>query len=171
MKTLALLAAACAIGANAAPTGITPQDAWHLRHDHGGHALIVDIRGLGEVLSEGATVGSDVNVPYLRSRVARSDAAILAGDTLPHNPHFLARMDEALAQARLRHTDPVILVCRTGELSRRAAELLEEHGYGDVRIVMGGFEGARAPGGTPLPGWKKAGLPWSRQLLGGWMRR
>src|SRR5512143_2925606 len=158
MKTPALLAGLACLAAQAAPEPISPPAAWHLRHDHGGRALVVDIRGSAEVLRAGIPLGSDVNVPYLRNKLGATDTSMLASSGAPFNLHFLHQVDEALVEAGLNHGNTVILVCRNGALSRMASELLEEHGYVDVRYVEGGFEGA---GG--MPGWKRAGLPWTRR--------
>jgi rhodanese-related sulfurtransferase len=165
MKMLPLLALAGMGLAQAAPSPITPAAAWHTRHDHGGRALIVDIRGASEVLREGIPLGSDVNVPYLRNKVGYTDRSLLENSGTPFNSSFLREVDEARAEAGLTFGNTVILVCRNGRLSRMAAELLEEHGYGDVRYVEGGFDGV-----GPSPGWKKAGLPWTRRIPAAWMR-
>ena len=154
---------------SAAPVALemTPLDAWRARHNIGARALLIDIRGVTEVVRDGSPLGSDANIPYLRGPGGVSDATLLRTES-PFNHQFLQRMDEVLMEAGLKHGDPVILVCRTGELSRIAAPLLLEHGYRDVRIVTGGFAGATAS--VEHSGWKRAGLPWTRDLQPGWMR-
>ena len=147
---------------------VTPLEAWRARHDIGGRALLVDIRGMAEVIRDGSPLGSDANIPYLRSRTGATDAALLRSSQPPFNPHFAQRMDEVLAQSALKHDDPVVLICRSGALSRIAAQLLIEHGYSDVRIVAGGFMGASDL--APQSGWKTSGLPWTRDFQAGWMR-
>jgi rhodanese-related sulfurtransferase len=146
---------------------ITARDAWRLRHDRGARALLVDIRGIGEVIHHGMPLGSDANVPYLRTLSAFPDPGTIRSAGAPFNPNFLRHVDAARIAAGLRYQDPLVLLCRTGALSRYAAELLIEYGYTDVRIVSGGFDGA---GGADGPGWKRAGLPWSREVQDGWVR-
>jgi len=147
---------------------VTPLEAWRARHNIGGRALLVDIRGMAEVIRDGSPLGSDANVPYLRSRSGATDSALLRSGHPPFNPQFLQRLDDVLAESGLKHDDPVVLICRSGTLSRIAAQLLIEHGYSDVRIVAGGFVGASDQ--APQSGWKRSGLPWTRDFQAGWMR-
>ena len=56
----------------------------------------------------------------------------------------------------------VLLICRSGQRSRSAAEALTAAGYAECFNVADGFEGPRDSdrhrGG--VAGWKAAGLPW-----------
>jgi len=60
---------------------------------------------------------------------------------------------QELAQ-RLSEVDkarPVLLYCRTGHRSAYALEILEDHGYTDVKHIRGG-----------IMAWRSAGLPMTR---------
>jgi rhodanese-related sulfurtransferase len=55
---------------------------------------------------------------------------------------------------------PVILGCKSGERSLRAARALQEAGFTAVLEQRAGFDGARGPFGEMMePGWSRAGLP------------
>jgi rhodanese-related sulfurtransferase len=58
-----------------------------------------------------------------------------------------------------RHT-PLLLICRSGERSMRAAQMLRAAGHEHVAVVTGGFEGEIGTDGKRHGGWKDAGLPW-----------
>lgn len=58
----------------------------------------------------------------------------------------------------------VIVGCQAGGRSQRAAEMMAQAGYTDVRNMQGGFGGARdETGRVVVPGWNEAGLPVSRE--------
>jgi rhodanese-related sulfurtransferase len=143
--------------------------AWTLLRDFGHRLLFVDIRSRPEVLMAGQPRGIHAHVPFMQPDPnwevdPRSGRARMAIDTA-----FLPRLDEKLAAAGLGHGDPVILICRSGERSLLAAELLREHGYLQVFVVRDGFEGRLVDddtGGVPHRegGWKQAGLPWKARF-------
>ena len=59
----------------------------------------------------------------------------------------------------------VMLMCRSGEGSTRAADELALRGYAHVVSVTHGFEGDVGPDGRrALNGWKNAGLPWTARV-------
>jgi rhodanese-related sulfurtransferase len=71
-----------------------------------------------------------------------------------------------MLQARgLTKTDQVVLICRSGDRSAKAANLLADLGYTNVHTVVDGFEGDMSPDGRrTVNGWKNAGLPWTYKL-------
>ena len=74
------------------------------------------------------------------------------------NPRFA----EEVAGAGLSKEAPVLLLCRSGQRSRLAAQTLTALGYRTCYNVADGFEGghdAQGHRGT-LEGWKAAALPW-----------
>ena len=63
----------------------------------------------------------------------------------------------------------MILICRSGDRSARAADLLAKAGYTRVYSITEGFEGDAAKDGPKagqrvVNGWKNAGLPWTYAL-------
>jgi rhodanese-related sulfurtransferase len=78
------------------------------------------------------------------------------------NPNFGAQLVERL---QLRGAGPdslILLLCRAGERSARAADELTRLGYRNVYSIVDGFEGDIGADGTrSVNGWKNAGLPWT----------
>jgi rhodanese-related sulfurtransferase len=71
------------------------------------------------------------------------------------NPDFLAVM-----QAVFPQDAKIVLGCRSGNRSLRAAGVLVSAGYTNVVDQRAGFEGARDPfGGKVEKGWRPVGLP------------
>ena len=93
----------------------------------------VDVRTPAE-FAEGRPAGA-VNVP-------------LAAD-------FVAQMS-----ARFAKDAKLVVGCKSGGRSARAAAALAQAGYTDVLDQRAGFDGARNPfGQLTEPGWSRAGLP------------
>lgn len=67
------------------------------------------------------------------------------------NPEFLEVM-----QASFGRTEKLLLGCRSGARSRRAAEMLEQAGYETLADLVTGFDGSRDAFGRPTAGWKAA---------------
>lgn len=79
------------------------------------------------------------------------------------NPDFLA-----VAQALYPRDAKLILGCRSGQRSMRAAEVLINAGYTEVIDQRAGFDGPRDPFGKVLEaGWGPAGLPVEHSTPGG----
>jgi rhodanese-related sulfurtransferase len=64
--------------------------------------------------------------------------------------------------------DTVLLICRSGNRSVTAVEMLARAGYRNAYTVVDGFEGDRESdpsspdyGKRTVNGWKNAGLPWT----------
>ncbi|HEX4330239.1 MAG TPA: rhodanese-like domain-containing protein [Burkholderiales bacterium] len=59
---------------------------------------------------------------------------------------------------------PVVLICRSGNRSVDAGEVLEAAGFADVTNVLYGFEGELDPQHhrNGLNGWRHDGLPWEQ---------
>ncbi len=71
------------------------------------------------------------------------------------NPDFL-RVVEALYPKDAK----LIMGCRSGQRSMRAAEMMQAAGFGDLVDLRPGFDGARDPFGSIVEaGWSALGLP------------
>lgn len=121
---------------------ISPQDAQELLTSGRGFTY-VDVRTPPE-FAAGRPVGS-VNIPAFN---------LGAGGMVP-NPQFLEQVS-----ARFSREAPLILGCKSGGRSLRAAELLLAAGFTGVVDQRAGFEGARDSSGRLVEaGWANAGLP------------
>jgi rhodanese-related sulfurtransferase len=127
----------------------SPADAHKLITDEG--YVHVDVRSEPEY-NAGHPAGA-LNVPLMHAG---------PGGMSP-NPDFLQVMT-----ALFPKDAKLVLGCRSGARSLRAAEMLASAGYTSVVDQRAGFEGPRDPMGRPIePGWKDAGLPVETATPGG----
>ena len=81
---------------------------------------------------------------------------------LSANPDF-----EQVVKANFKKSQRIILGCKSGARSLRAAEVLEGLGYLSLCNMVGGFAGGEDENGEPLPGWMGCNLPVGRMTLTG----
>ena len=131
--------------------------------------LFLDVRTRAEVDFLGMPTIADANIPYM-----------LEGDwdqwdekkntyKLSPNSGFLPAVEKQLAKKGLSKESKIVLMCRSGSRSAKAAKLLSQAGYKNVYSVVDGFEGDKAKDGAQkgqrvVNGWKNANLPWSYKL-------
>ena len=121
---------------------IAPEDAWQLFSS--GRAALVDVRSAEERKFVGH-VPDSLHVAWA------------SGTSLTRNPRFVRELE-----AKVKKTDVVLLLCRSGKRSALAAEAATKAGFTQVFNVAEGFEGEiteRKQRGT-LGGWRLHGLPW-----------
>jgi rhodanese-related sulfurtransferase len=120
---------------------VSPQEAKRLIDEEG--YLYLDVRSEPEYAA-GHPAGAH-NVPLMFAG---------AGGMTP-NPDFLA-----VVSALYPKDAKLIVGCRSGQRSLRAAEALTAAGYTAVIDQRAGFDGPRDPfGAVSEPGWNPAGLP------------
>jgi rhodanese-related sulfurtransferase len=106
----------------------------------------VDVRSVAE-FEQGHPAGA-YNVPLLHQ---------VPGRGMSPNPRFLEVMT-----ATFGPDDQLLLGCRSGARSLRAAEALRGAGFRNLLDVRGGFAGEADPsGGLAVEGWSARGLPTS----------
>lgn len=128
--------------------------------------MFLDVRTRAEAMFVGMATSVDALVPFvdLQELMSDWDAQRNAYKLEPFQdyvPEVLRRL-----QAKgLTKSDVVLLMCRSGDRSGRAATRLTEDGYTRVYSVIDGFEGdLSAAGRRDVNGWRMAGLPWSYKL-------
>ena len=130
--------------------------------------LFIDTRTPSELNYLGAASVMDTHVPLVfmdttgwndkKHRYLRKD-----------NQNFVSDVDAQLAQKGLTKDDTVILMCRSGKRSAKAANMLADAGYTRVYSVVDGYEGDKAKEGESkgrrtVNGWKNSNLPWTYSL-------
>ena len=131
--------------------------------------LFLDVRTTAEVTFVGMPTKADASIPYMKEPDFPVWDAQKATFKLEPNPDFLNEVRRKLGAKGLGPSDAVVLICRSGDRSAAAANLLAEAGFKNVYSVVDGFEGDLATEGPKagqraVNGWKNAGLPWSYRL-------
>lgn len=123
---------------------VTPGEAWALLQSDP-RAKLVDIRSREELALVGRIPGA------MEVEMKRYPAWI-------DNDNFLPALRKQLSP-----DDLVLLICRSGKRSHKAAEWLTREGFANSFNVLEGFEGDRnEQSQRVLNGWKVLGLPWSQ---------
>jgi rhodanese-related sulfurtransferase len=131
--------------------------------------LFVDVRTPEEVNYLGMPTVADTNIPLkLVDKTYQWDEKKKALK-LGMNKDFVAQVTEHLKAKGLTKADPIILMCRSGDRSAVAANLLAKAGYSKVYSLVDGFEGdlakeGESKGKRTVNGWKNANLPWTYEL-------
>lgn len=131
--------------------------------------LFVDVRTRSEITFVGIADRVDVHIPLrVMPEFATYNPDKGAYD-LVENPDFIASFKQIAAERNLDPETPVMLICRSGSRSARAADMLYDAGFTQVYSVIDGFEGDKAKDGPDrghrvLNGWKNAGLSWSYKI-------
>lgn len=108
--------------------------------------VYVDVRSPPE-FAEGRPAGA-INVPW----------QIIGPSGLVENPDFAAA-----ARDRLALDTPLVIGCKSGTRSRRAAAVLVSAGFSTLVIQRAGFDGVRDHFGRVVePGWSRVELPVER---------
>ena len=129
-------------------------------------ALFIDIRSRAEVAFLGLPTAVDVHMPYMVMPMMASFNMDKGAYDLEMNPDFLSVFKAYAAENGVSTDSPIILMCRSGSRSARAADLLADIGYTQVYSLVDGYEGDKAKGGPSkgrrkVNGWRNAGLQWS----------
>jgi rhodanese-related sulfurtransferase len=186
IKNLIIIAAACtmlahgpvqAVEAAGVPVSkqttagryLDAREAFALKQKLGAKAFFVDVRTRYEVTYVGMPTVADANIPYVEhpddapwdDKAGRFKLAV--------NSDFGPELARRMAANGLGKDDVIIVMCRSGDRSARAANLLAQQGYSTVFSVIDGFEGDLATSGPKqgqrvVNGWKNADLPWSYKL-------
>ena len=148
---------------------LTSQEAASMKQSLGNKAFFVDVRTQAELEYVGVADPVDANIPYMIDDYSGWDDK-KARYAMSPNSGFLSKMTDVISKAGLNKNSTVIVMCRSGDRSARAADLLSNAGYSKVYSVVDGFEGDQAKDGDHkgqrvVNGWKNSGLPWSYNLV------
>jgi rhodanese-related sulfurtransferase len=132
-------------------------------------ALFLDIRTPAELAFVGMPTMADANVPYMVEPDFPAWDEVKSTLKLEKNSDFVPEVRRRLNEKHLGPDSTIVLICRSGDRSAAAANLLAEAGLNNVYSVVDGVEGDLAKDGPKagqraVNGWKNAGLPWSYTL-------
>jgi rhodanese-related sulfurtransferase len=130
---------------------------------------LVDVRTRAEVAFLGLPKRANVNIPMMVfTEFSEFDPE--KGTYKLETNDFFGEEFVAYAEANgIGPNDPIILICRSGSRSAKAANKLTEIGFTQVYSMLDGYEGDKAADGPAagqrvVNGWKNAGLDWSYHI-------
>lgn len=145
------------------------KDAYKHTIENKDKTLFLDVRTKEEVQFLGMATVADANVPYMQNNDWFEWNDKGNNFKLVPNNSFAAEVERRLQAKGLTKNDTVIVMCRSGDRSSLAANILTDLGYKKVYSVVDGYEGDMAKDGPNkgrrmVNGWKNDGLPWSYDL-------
>ena len=148
---------------------MTPEQAYNTMKKDGKKILFLDIRTRAEVNFLGTPTLVDANVPYMQLNEWYAWNKKRNNFKLEVNSDFADEVASRVMEKGLSKQSRIILMCRSGTRSSKAADLLSTLGYTNVYSIVDGYEGDKAKSGKNkgqrvVNGWKNAGLPWSYKL-------
>lgn len=128
--------------------------------------VMIDIRSRGEVAFLGIPTRANVHIPYMEMPMVAEYSDDAKGYKLEINPDFPMAFKAYAAEHGIGPDTPIVLMCRSGTRSAKAADLLTDMGYSRVYSLVDGYEGDKAGDGPHrgqrvVNGWKNAGLEWT----------
>ncbi len=148
---------------------MTPKMAYEQMEKHGDQTLFIDVRARAEVNFLGMPTQADANIPYMEIGEWYAWDEKKKSFKMEFNDDFVKAFEQRLAAKGLGKDDTIIVMCRSGSRSSKAANLLADRGYTKVYTLPEGYEGDKAKKGDAkgqrvVNGWKNNGLPWTYKL-------
>ena len=148
---------------------MTSAEALHYVNRNAINTLFVDVRSRAEVNFLGTPTVIDANIPYMELSEWYAWNDKKQNFNMDVNSAFAEELERRLKDKSLTKNDTVIVMCRSGDRSSKAADLLADLGYKRVISVIDGYEGdvakeGKFKGQRVVNGWKNNGLPWSYSL-------
>lgn len=149
---------------------LSPIEVFDFKTKESAQTLLVDIRTPSELQFVGHTPLIDGNVPYITYDYSDWDAKNKEYKR-DFNSGFTVQIESLLNKSGVTGGKQarIILMCRSGDRSAKAADLLAKSGYTNVWSAIEGFEGDKVKEGPnkgkrTVNGWKNANLPWTYDL-------
>lgn len=131
--------------------------------------LFVDVRTRAEVNFLGLPTQVDVHIPFMVMPAFPEFDEKKKSYRLEVNEDFRDDILQYVSSHGYTPDTPIVLMCRSGSRSAKAANILTEMGFSQVYSVIDGYEGDKAKDGTVagqrvVNGWRNSGLEWSYSI-------
>lgn len=144
---------------------LTPKEAYHMVESNKKGTLFIDVRTRAEVDFLGMPTVADANIPYMVMDSMYGWNAKKGTFKLVPNSAFLSLVGDRVKAKGLNKNSTIIVMCRSGDRSAAAANLLAKDGYTKVYSIYTGYEGNMSKNGRrSVDGWRNSGLPWTYKL-------
>jgi rhodanese-related sulfurtransferase len=145
---------------------VAAAEAYRVKQMHPREVVLLDIRSRTEAVYVGQPDGVDIHVPYLEPMSPPQWNAAANGLKMQRNPAFVDEVKAELDRLGAGPDSPILLLCRSGERSAIAADVLAAAGLPRVYTIVDGFEGdIGASGKRDVNGWRNSGAPWQARPI------
>lgn len=149
---------------------VTPQQAYDMVTQDDS-VVFVDVRTPEEWMFVGYTKLANMMLPSVMFDYSQMDTKQKKPRYMPvPNNTWMSQFEEKLMDLGGNEDSKIIVMCRSAsERAAPMARLLDQYGYKNVYLLLGGFEGSTAKEGDKkgfriVNGWKNAGLPWTYDI-------
>ena len=147
---------------------LTATEAYDFKQRFSDRVLFIDIRSPAEIMFVGIPDSMDINIPLFSPNYSEWNE-VERSYPMEKNDRFNMQIDEAIKSRNMTRKDSIVLLCRSGKRSAKAASMLHNQGYAQVYTVVDGFEGDKVKTGLNkgkrmVNGWKNSQLPWGYTL-------
>lgn len=140
---------------------IDSKQAHQLKEFYKDQVLFLDIRTRAELAYVGSPSTVDGFVSYMEHEPFMPWSDSQKRFAMEPNGEFTEGVLHHLQAKNLDKNAPIFLICRSGDRSAKAVDLLTQAGFTNVYSVVDGFEGDMSTAKKrEVNGWKNAGLPW-----------
>jgi len=134
-------------------------------------AFLVDVRTPEEWMFVGYSPLAKIMLPSVMFDYSKMDTVQNKPRYLPApNPNWMADFEARLMDLDATQDSKFIIMCRSAsERAAPMARLLDQYGYKNVYLLLGGFEGGTLKEGDKkgfrlVNGWKNSGMPWTYNI-------
>ncbi len=130
--------------------------------------VFIDVRTRSEVEYVGYTDLIDKNIPWHFKTWTEWNEKKHRFSDKPKNENFVKDVEEVVKSKNLTKEDAIVLLmCRSGSRSAKAANALYKAGFKKPYTLVDGFEGGKSKKTKhrTVNGWKNAGNPWTYKLI------
>ncbi|HGZ70955.1 MAG TPA: sulfurtransferase [Nitratifractor sp.] len=130
--------------------------------------VFIDVRTRPEVEYVGYADLMDKNIPWHFKNWEKWNEKKHRFADEPKNANFVADVEAAVKAKGLTKEDAIVLLmCRSGSRSAKAANALFDAGFKQPYSLVDGFEGGKSKKTKhrTVSGWKNAGNPWTYKLV------
>ena len=149
---------------------ITPEQAYEMVKTDDS-AILVDVRTPEEWMFVGYSPLAKIMLPSVMFDYSQMDTVQNMPRYMPApNPNWIADFEERLADLGGNDETKLIIMCRSAsERAAPMARILDQYGYKNVYLLLGGFEGGTVKDGDKkgfrlVNGWKNSGMPWTYDI-------
>ncbi|GGE39040.1 rhodanese-like domain-containing protein [Actibacterium pelagium] len=143
---------------------LTSEEAFDMLKDD--NVLLLDVRSRPELIFVGHPSRMNTHIPFM---IMPEEASYNAGKktyNMVQNSNFEFDFLDYAEANQLPDEKPILIICRSGSRSARAADMIYDLGFTNVYSIVDGFEGDKAKDGPEkghrvVNGWKNAGLEWT----------
>ncbi len=142
---------------------LTSTEAHQLKESNGKNVLFLDIRTRAEIAYVGSPKNVDGYISYMEHEPYMQWSKEQKRFAMDTNSDFGKGVEYHLEKNGLsKENATIVLLCRSGERSAKAADLLNKLNFKNVYSVVDGFEGDMSKEGQrTVNGWKNNNLPWT----------